>query len=284
MTSIFPILIFQSEDESQINEVFTLNEGDNTIGSDIDCDIVIQLSDKSIESFHAKLIVSEGFNDIALEDISISNTIFKERNGMKIRLKKQREYEVFPMRTFYLTSKMKFFLFEGTITQIENFLSQHKLNFYFEYLKEKFKVYDKQPEIENTVKVEDIKQNKNEVYEGKSFNVEDFNNFDYVPGDEEYFYNNKVDSYNQYHHKEGNENYSNDHEQFEYHKKKVLAEVMDSSTNIKNKEIQQISHENGIHKEEDDEDDFSKILSQRLRKKKIKNSTINVSYLNKKHI
>ena len=280
MTSIFPILIFQSEDETQIHEVFTLNEGDNTIGSDIDCDIVIQLLDKSIESFHAKLIVNEGFNDIALEDISISNTIFKERNGMKIRLKKQREYEVFPMRTFYLTSKMKFFLFEGTITQIEKFLCQHKLSFYFEQLKEKYKIYDQPTEKENNMKLEDIKQNKSEVYEGKSFNVEDFNNFDYVPGDEEYVYNHKIDNYNQYHHKEGNE-----HEQFEQHKNKVFGDGIDSSINVKNTEIQQITHENGTHKEEDDDDDeFSKILSQRLRKKKIRTTNTNISYLNKKHI
>ena len=281
MTSIFPILIFQSEDENQIHEVFALNEGDNMIGSDIDCDIVIQLSDKSIESFHAKLIVNEGFNDIALEDISISNTIFKERNGVKIRLKKQREYEVFHMRTFYLTSKIKFYLFEGTITQIETFLCQHKLGVYFEYLKEKFKVYDQQPEKKDSINLQDIKPNKSEAFEGKSFNFEDFNNFDYVPGDEDYVYNNKTDNYNHYHHKESNDNYSNE---LEHNNKKVLTEIMDSSLNIKHKGMQQIIQDNGTHKEDDDDDEFSKILSQRLRKKKIKNTNTNTSYLNKKHI
>ena len=254
--STYHIIIFQSEDEKQVQEVFTLHEGENIIGSNNNTDILIQLPDNSIESFHAKIIVRENFNDIGIEDISISNTIYKERNGIKIQLKKQREYEMFHMRNFYLTKKMRFYLFEGTIHQIENYLCQHKLSFYLEYLQQKFKnIYYKHNEddINNKQKNIENKINTSNDKIGKEVNSEDFNNFDYIPGEEEYINNTYTEYCN--------------HIKTRKQTEKILTEVLELPTNINdilaNQPLYNIPNDTSLSQ---DEDDFSKMLSQRLRK------------------
>lgn len=262
--STYHIIIFQSEDEKQVQEVFTLHEGENIIGSSNSTDILIQLPDNSIESSHAKIIVKDNFNDIGIEDISISNTIYKERNGIKIQLKKQREYEMLHMRNFYLTKKMRFYLFEGTLHQIENFLCQHKLSFYFEYLQQKLKsIYYKNNEDDfnnnKQINIEN-KNAPNEITIRKEVNSEDFNNFDYIPGEDEYINNTYT---------ENNSNHIKTRKQ----KEKILTEVLELPTNINdiltNQPIYNIPNDNNNNYRNNlsqEEDDFSKMLSQRLRK------------------
>ena len=289
MTETISILIFQTEDENQIKEVFTLHPGENTIGSDNDCDIVIQLSDNSIESLHAKVIVNDSFNDIGIEDISISNTIYKEKLGKKIKLKKRREYELVPNRTFYLTLKMTFFLFEGSLEQIERFLKENNMGFYIDYLKTKIdslkSSLSKNDEDDDNLSLEYRDKDNKTI----AFKSEDFNNFDYIPGE---------DNYNEEHFEKNNEKNEEHVEEVDIKyklgtfktddEKKILSELLDLPKDItellpKNEDDDDkkvINLQNNI------EEDFGQMLSERLRTRKKDNklnSQDKMGLLNKKH-
>ena len=252
MSVHFAILIFKSEDDSQVKEIFTLHPGENTIGSDNDCDIVIQLNDNSIESLHAKVIVNDDFKDIGIEDISISNTIYREKDGQKLKLKKRREYELFPNRIFYLTHKMKFFLFEGKLETIEKYLKDNNMSYYIDYLKSKSELYQSKQEEEENISVEESRKEEETNKEKEIVNIEDFNNFDYIPGDEAYIEKEEKE-------KKEKEKITSDL----LEPPKDINEILPKDTNIN------ISY---------DEEDIGKMLSERLRKRKKENSL-----LNKKH-
>ena len=252
MSVHFAILIFKSEDDSQVKEIFTLHPGENTIGSDNDCDIVIQLSDNSIESLHAKVIVSDDFKDIGIEDISISNTIFREKDGQRLKLKKRREYELIPNRTFYLTQKMKFFLFEGKLEAIENYLKENNMGYYIDYLRSKSDLYQPKREEEDNISLIESKKEEEENKVKEIVNIEDFNNFDYIPGDEAYIAK---------------------EEEEKKEKEKIISELLEPPKDI-NEILPKESNINLSY----DEEDIGKMLSERLRKRKKENSL-----LNKKH-
>ena len=257
MSMHFAILIFKSDDEDEITEVFALHPGENTIGSDNGCDIVIQLSDNSIEALHAKVTVNDEFNDIGIEDISISNTIYREKNGTRTKLKKRREYELFPNRIFYLTLKMKFFLYEGQIEQIEKYLRDNNLSYYIGYLKSKANDYHikekNEDEDDDNLSLE-YREEKNSSEPKKVVNIEDFNNFDYIPGDEKY----KVE--------EDNVNEENS-----------MVKEMEKEIEVKEavQEKREEKKEKAEEKEEEEEEE-GYTLSERLRKRK-------KDFLNKKH-
>lgn len=252
MSVHFAILIFKSEDDSQVKEIFTLHPGENTIGSDNDCDIVIQLSDNSIESLHAKVIVSDDFKDIGIEDISISNTIFREKDGQRLKLKKRREYELIPNRIFYLTQKMKFFLFEGKLDTIENYLKENNMGYYIDYLRSKSDLYQPKREEEDNISLIESKKEEEENKVKEIVNIEDFNNFDYIPGDEAYIAK---------------------EEEEKKEKEKIISELLEPPKDI-NEILPKESNINLSY----DEEDIGKMLSERLRKRKKENSL-----LNKKH-
>lgn len=252
MSVHFAILIFKSEDDSQVKEIFTLHPGENTIGSDNDCDIVIQLSDNSIESLHAKVIVSDDFKDIGIEDISISNTIFREKDGQRLKLKKRREYELIPNRIFYLTQKMKFFLFEGKLETIENYLKENNMGYYIDYLRSKSDLYQPKREEEDNISLIESKKEEEENRVKEIVNIEDFNNFDYIPGDEAYIAK---------------------EEEEKKEKEKIISELLEPPKDI-NEILPKESNINLSY----DEEDIGKMLSERLRKRKKENSL-----LNKKH-
>lgn len=252
MSVHFAILIFKSEDDSQVKEIFTLHPGENTIGSDNDCDIVIQLSDNSIESLHAKVIVSDDFKDIGIEDISISNTIFREKDGQRLKLKKRREYELIPNRIFYLTQKMKFFLFEGKLETIENYLKENNMGYYIDYLRSKSDLYQPKREEEDNISLIESKKEEEENKVKEIVNIEDFNNFDYIPGDEAYIAK---------------------EEEEKKEKEKIISELLEPPKDI-NEILPKESNINLSY----DEEDIGKMLSERLRKRKKENSL-----LNKKH-
>ena len=252
MSVHFAILIFKSEDDSQVKEIFTLHPGENTIGSDNDCDIVIQLSDNSIESLHAKVIVSDDFKDIGIEDISISNTIFREKDGQRLKLKKRREYELIPNRIFYLTQKMKFFLFEGKLETIENYLKENNMGYYIDYLRSKSDLYQPKREEEDNISLIESKKEEEENKVKEIVNIEDFNNFDYIPGDEAYIAK---------------------EEEEKKEKEKIISELLEPPKDI-NEILPKESNINLSY----DEEDIGKMLSERLRKRKKDNSL-----LNKKH-
>ena len=252
MSVHFAILIFKSEDDSQVKEIFTLHPGENTIGSDNDCDIVIQLSDNSIESLHAKVIVSDDFKDIGIEDISISNTIFREKDGQRLKLKKRREYELIPNRIFYLTQKMKFFLFEGQLETIENYLKENNMGYYIDYLRSKSDLYQPKREEEDNISLIESKKEEEENKVKEIVNIEDFNNFDYIPGDEAYIAK---------------------EEEEKKEKEKIISELLEPPKDI-NEILPKESNINLSY----DEEDIGKMLSERLRKRKKENSL-----LNKKH-
>ena len=252
MSVHFAILIFKSEDDSQVKEIFTLHPGENTIGSDNDCDIVIQLSDNSIESLHAKVIVSDDFKDIGIEDISISNTIFREKDGQRLKLKKRREYELIPNRIFYLTQKMKFFLFEGKLEIIENYLKENNMGYYIDYLRSKSDLYQPKREEEDNISLIESKKEEEENKVKEIVNIEDFNNFDYIPGDEAYIAK---------------------EEEEKKEKEKIISELLEPPKDI-NEILPKESNINLSY----DEEDIGKMLSERLRKRKKENSL-----LNKKH-
>ena len=252
MSVRFAILIFKSEDDSQVKEIFTLHPGENTIGSDNDCDIVIQLSDNSIESLHAKVIVSDDFKDIGIEDISISNTIFREKDGQRLKLKKRREYELIPNRIFYLTQKMKFFLFEGKLETIENYLKENNMGYYIDYLRSKSDLYQPKREEEDNISLIESKKEEEENKVKEIVNIEDFNNFDYIPGDEAYIAK---------------------EEEEKKEKEKIISELLEPPKDI-NEILPKESNINLSY----DEEDIGKMLSERLRKRKKENSL-----LNKKH-
>ena len=252
MSVHFAILIFKSEDDSQVKEIFTLHPGENTIGSDNDCDIVIQLSDNSIESLHAKVIVSDDFKDIGIEDISISNTIFREKDGQRLKLKKRREYELIPNRIFYLTQKMKFFLFEGKLETIENYLKENNMGYYIDYLRSKSDLYQPKREEEDNISLIELKKEEEENKVKEIVNIEDFNNFDYIPGDEAYIAK---------------------EEEEKKEKEKIISELLEPPKDI-NEILPKESNINLSY----DEEDIGKMLSERLRKRKKENSL-----LNKKH-
>ena len=252
MSVHFAILIFKSEDDSQVKEIFTLHPGENTIGSDNDCDIVIQLSDNSIESLHAKVIVSDDFKDIGIEDISISNTIFREKDGQRLKLKKRREYELIPNRIFYLTQKMKFFLFEGKLETIENYLKENNMGYYIDYLRSKSDLYQPKREEEDNISLIESKKEEEENKVKEIVNIEDFNNFDYIPGDEAYIAK---------------------EEEEKKEKEKIISELLEPPKDI-NEILPKESNINLSY----DEEDIGKMLSERQRKRKKENSL-----LNKKH-
>ena len=252
MSVHFAILIFKSEDDSQVKEIFTLHPGENTIGSDNDCDIVIQLSDNSIESLHAKVIVSDDFKDIGIEDISISNTIFFFFYGQRLKLKKRREYELIPNRIFYLTQKMKFFLFEGKLETIENYLKENNMGYYIDYLRSKSDLYQPKREEEDNISLIESKKEEEENKVKEIVNIEDFNNFDYIPGDEAYIAK---------------------EEEEKKEKEKIISELLEPPKDI-NEILPKESNINLSY----DEEDIGKMLSERLRKRKKENSL-----LNKKH-
>ena len=252
MSVHFAILIFKSEDDSQVKEIFTLHPGENTIGSDNDCDIVIQLSDNSIESLHAKVIVSDDFKDIGIEDISISNTIFREKDGQRLKLKKRREYELIPNRIFYLTQKMKFFIFEGKLETIENYLKENNMGYYIDYLRSKSDLYQPKREEEDNISLIESKKEEEENKVKEIVNIEDFNNFDYIPGDEAYIAK---------------------EEEEKKEKEKIISELLEPPKDI-NEILPKESNINLSY----DEEDIGKMLSERLRKRKKENSL-----LNKKH-
>lgn len=291
MTEIIPILIFQTEDENQIKEVFTLHPGENTIGSDNDCDIVIQLSDNSIESLHAKVIVNDSFNDIGIEDISISNTIYKEKLGKKIKLKKRREYELVPNRIFYLTLKMKFFLFEGSLEHIEGFLKENNMGFYIDYLKAKIDSLksslsknDEENDGDNLSLEYRDKDNKAII-----FKSEDFNNFDYIPGEDNYNeeHSNKSIEKNEEHVED--EDIKNKLGTFKTDdEKKILSELLDLPKDITEllPKNEYNEDKNVINLQNSKDEDFGQMLSERLRTRKkdnISNSQDKMALLNKKH-
>ncbi len=246
MSVHFAILIFKSEDDSQVKEIFTLHPGENTIGSDNDCDIVIQLSDNSIESLHAKVIVSDDFKDIGIEDISISNTIFREKDGQRLKLKKRREYELIPNRIFYLTQKMKFFLFEGKLETIENYLKENNMGYYIDYLRSKSDLYQPKREEEDNISLIESKKEEEENKVKEIVNIEDFNNFDYIPGDEAYIAK---------------------EEEEKKEKEKIISELLEPPKDI-NEILPKESNINLSY----DEEDIGKMLSERLRKRKKENS------------
>ena len=247
MSVHFAILIFKSEDDSQVKEIFTLHPGENTIGSDNDCDIVIQLSDNSIESLHAKVIVSDDFKDIGIEDISISNTIFREKDGQRLKLKKRREYELIPNRIFYLTQKMKFFLFEGKLDTIENYLKENNMGYYIDYLRSKSDLYQPKREEEDNISLIESKKEEEENKVKEIVNIEDFNNFDYIPGDEAYIAK---------------------EEEEKKEKEKIISELLEPPKDI-NEILPKESNINLSY----DEEDIGKMLSERLRKRKKENCT-----------
>ena len=252
MSVHFAILIFKSEDDSQVKEIFTLHPGENTIGSDNDCDIVIQLSDNSIESLHAKVIVSDDFKDIGIEDISISNTIFREKDGQRLKLKKRREYELIPNRIFYLTQKMKFFLFEGKLETIENYLKENNMGYYIDYLRSKSDLYQPKREEEDNISLIESKKEEEENKVKEIVNIEDFNNFDYIPGDEAYIAK---------------------EEEEKKEKEKIISELLEPPKDI-NEILPKESNINLSY----DEEDIEKMLSERLRKRKKENSLLKQTF------
>jgi hypothetical protein len=115
MTDKFAILLFHSEDIYHINEGFSLKKGENTIGSDPDCDIVLNFNTNDIEKFHCKITCYEEYDDISIEDISINHNLYKFINNKKIKLKKRKEYEMNLNMIFYLNDIYNFNIFVGDI-------------------------------------------------------------------------------------------------------------------------------------------------------------------------
>ena len=91
MTDKFAILLFHSDDIYKIKEGFSLKKGENSIGSDPDCDIVLNFNTNEIENFHCKITCYEDYDDISIEDISINHNLFKFVNNKKIKLKKRKK-------------------------------------------------------------------------------------------------------------------------------------------------------------------------------------------------
>jgi hypothetical protein len=192
MTDKFAILLFHSNDIYKINEGFSLKKGENSIGSDPDCDIVLNF-DNEIEKFHCKITCYEDYDDISIEDISINHNLFKFVNNKKIKLKKRKEYEMNEKMIFYLNDVYNFNVFVGDIFQIKEFLKENQMEFYFNTLKNKIiEQKQKNNEKNNENNTENNNENNNENNsESENLNSsyekideEDFNDFDFVPSTE----------------------------------------------------------------------------------------------------
>ena len=183
MTDKFAILLFHSNDIYKINEGFSLKKGENSIGSDPDCDIVLNF-DNEIEKFHCKITCYEDYDDISIEDISINHNLFKFVNNKKIKLKKRKEYEMNEKMIFYLNDVYNFNVFVGDIFQIKEFLKENQMEFYFNTIKNKI-IEQKQNNNENNENNnENNENNESEIKSISSYekiDEEDFNDFDFVP-------------------------------------------------------------------------------------------------------
>ena len=147
---------------------------------------------------------------------------------------------------------MKFFLFEGKLETIENYLKENNMGYYIDYLRSKSDLYQPKREEEDNISLIESKKEEEEYKVKEIVNIEDFNNFDYIPGDEAYIAK---------------------EEEEKKEKEKIISELLEPPKDI-NEILPKESNINLSY----DEEDIGKMLSERLRKRKKENSL-----LNKKH-
>lgn len=211
-----------------------------------------------IEPLHAKIIVESDFGDIGIEDISLTKGILKEKHGKKYKLKKRRDYEIFPGRKFYITKNIGLTLFQGKNKEIEHYLEELNMEHLKDYL------YTKKPTLFDQNNENEIADDSNlplEFEHESRVNTEDFNNFDYIPMDDEYL--------------------NDELRKYKLEDEKILKEVLEAPNNLgeiinntNNKtaylhEDERLNIDKGIHQEID------QMLTQRLTRKQYQQYSIN---------
>jgi len=122
-----------NEPDSKIT--FFLHEGENSIGTEKDCDIHLQMGNNQNTTYpiHVKLIVNRqnNFLDVGIKIIKVNSAYIKKEDSKKILLP-EREYEL-PMNSiFYLNDSHKFRLIKGTIEEIKIILLSANLEMEFQ--------------------------------------------------------------------------------------------------------------------------------------------------------
>jgi len=129
------LLCYVPTNEPDSKITFLLHEGENSIGTEKDCDIHLQ-QDNNINiayPIHVKIIVSRqnNFLDVGIKIIKVSSAYIKKDDNKKILLP-EREYEL-PMNSiFYLNNSHKFRLIKGTIEEIKIILLSANLEMEFQ--------------------------------------------------------------------------------------------------------------------------------------------------------
>ena len=153
------LLCYVPTNEPDSKITFLLHEGENSIGTEKDCDIHLQ-QDNNINiayPIHVKIIVSRqnNFLDVGIKIIKVSSAYIKKDDNKKILLP-EREYEL-PMNSiFYLNNSHKFRLIKGTIEEIKIIANGSKLR----ENKSGSCVHNKKNDISN-IKVKEVNKKRN---------------------------------------------------------------------------------------------------------------------------
>jgi len=129
------LLCYVPTNEPDSKITFLLHEGENSIGTEKDCDIHLQMGNNQNTNYpiHVKLIVNRqnNFLDVGIKIIKVNSAYIKKEDSKKILLP-EREYEL-PMNSiFYLNDSHKFRLIKGTIEEIKIILLSANLEMEFQ--------------------------------------------------------------------------------------------------------------------------------------------------------
>lgn len=163
---------------------FFLHEGENSIGTEKDCDIHLQMGNNQNTTYpiHVKLIVNRqnNFLDVGIKIIKVNSAYIKKEDSKKILLP-EREYEL-PMNSiFYLNDSHKFRLIKGTIEEIKIILLSANLEMEFQKWHRKIIENEKKNNSNASSNQKNPADLKNDV--DKSANSENKNNNQFVWND-----------------------------------------------------------------------------------------------------
>lgn len=125
----YSLLIFSKVNAPNIKLIFPLHEGDNSIGTNKDSDIYLELGEnENIDPLHAQVTLNKQnlLLDIGIKIIKSNNAYIKKEENTKLLIP-GKEYELSKNCSFYLNDNIKFKLIKGTVEEIREILLSNNL-------------------------------------------------------------------------------------------------------------------------------------------------------------
>lgn len=177
------LLCYVPTNDPDSKMTFLLQEGENSIGTDKDCDIHLQMDNKSIAyPIHAKVIVNRqnNFLDVGIKIVKVNSAYIKKDDNKKILLP-EREYELPINSIFYLNDTHRFRLIKGNIEEIKIILMSANLEMEFQKWHRKIIENERKNNLNSISNQKNSADSKNDV--AKNDNSENINSNQIVRND-----------------------------------------------------------------------------------------------------